>query len=258
MSGTRPAFLLAPATEKRRRGLLIVAHGECGGQRRNGFVRQVAAEALERGGFARVETAFVNVPGSISEGARRLAEYDTDVLPLFIADGYYARSLMPRELRRAGSLGRTRVLPTLGALPALPGMLAEAAADKARRAGLDARQCTVLLAAHGSSKSPACRHASERIAAALAGLEAFAAVDTGYLDEPPFIAEQIAALPRPLLVVGLFVGQGMHGEGDLSALAETHRDKRVVLVHLNDCGEKLAFALIAPLAAKRPLLAQSA
>lgn len=102
------------------------------------------------------------------------------VFPLFMAPGWFTRTAIPARLHQAGAAG-WRVLPPFGAAQAVQDL----ALRLVRESGADA----VLLAAHGSFKSPE----PARIARALA---VRIAAETGLRAEAAFIdqAPQLAAV----------------------------------------------------------------
>lgn len=148
---------------------------------------------------AQIETLAARVaallPGWRVDGAT-LADPDslarvrdaTVILPLFMADGWFTRSEMPRRLKRAGVEG-ARILPPFGADPALPGVGMRLAVDAAQASGIDPADATLVIAGHGSSKSSASADATRDFAASIAAENCFAHVVTGFIEEPPFLRD---------------------------------------------------------------------
>ncbi len=146
------------------------------------------------------------------------------IYPLFMADGYFVNKAIPRQFAPHEDRDLT-VLTPLGLHPGLPSLVAQLAVDTARAAGVDARLHELLLAAHGSKHEPASRLATDDVAGKLRQLDRFAGVSVSFLEEAPFVADQLAAISRPVIVVGLFAGQGMHGAGDVpEAVRESGRE----------------------------------
>lgn len=235
----RPGVVPPRATNKQRSvetraestiafALLLAAHGERRPGAENDGALKLAARVAERGAAAAVEVGFLKGAPSIAEAVRRLSGYDLLVYPLFLADGYFTRTLLPRQLEEAGAFGRGRatcLLPPLGLDPALAELtLSEASAVANSRGWLTFRTTLVLLA-HGSSNNPASRLATERMAAMLAARADFARVRVAFLEESPSLGEAVGPLRDPVVVVGLFAGEGMHGGRDVPQLiAEIGRD----------------------------------
>jgi sirohydrochlorin ferrochelatase len=146
---------------------------------------------------------------------------DIVVYPLFLADGYFTRVALPRLVEQAKQRDATRtisILQPLGLEPALADVIAdEAAAAAHSRANLPAETSIVLLA-HGSKKDQASRMATERLADRLRQRQCFYDARIALLEEAPSLADAIEGMSGPIIVVGLFAGEGMHGVDDARRL----------------------------------------
>ncbi len=132
------------------------------------------------------------------------------VFPLFMAGGWFTRHLIPARLAEAGATG-WQVLEPFGCDPAVQ--------DLAVRIAAQSGAARVLLAAHGSSKSPApsaiARHLAARITAAT-GAEAAAA----FIDQTPRLA-LATGYGADAVCLPFFAMPGGHVTTDLpAALAE--------------------------------------
>jgi len=241
MSGTRSPSPKAPATERPREALLIVAHGDRGGAGGNRLASTLA-EALRRGsrfaavgvGYLRADPPFEQVAADMvaAQVGQRLR-----VLPLLMSDGYYARQEIPQRLG-LGEAGAPEIAiePPLGLHPGLAELVAGQAAATLQQSGFDAARATLLLVAHGSTKSETSAAASRHLATAIQARRQFARVDVAFLEEPPFLAEQLQSLAPPLCAFGLFVGDGMHAGDDLPRAVERCRRADIMLAPpLADC-----------------------
>jgi len=222
MSGTRSHSPKAPATEAPAAALLIVAHGDCGGERANRLAGRIARHMRRSDRFSDVAVGYMRGTPGLAEAAAAIDGGEVRVCPLFMSDGYYVRRAIPARLQldREGSdrSGRRfRIMPPTGLSGHLPAIIATAAEARARAASLAPAEAGLLLVAHGSTKDPASRFAAEAVADAIRGAGWFAAVDTAYLEEAPFLTGQLAALPGPVIVAGLFIGEGMHVTEDVQA-----------------------------------------
>jgi sirohydrochlorin ferrochelatase len=81
--------------------------------------------------------------------------------------------------------------------------------------GCQAEEANVILMAHGSRRDPASRLAAQGLAERLGGGVPFRSIGVALLEEPPSLQEAVAGLAGPILVVGLFCGNGMHGAEDV-------------------------------------------
>jgi sirohydrochlorin cobaltochelatase len=240
MSGTRSHLHKAPAIECRPRpSLLIVAHGECGGTGGDRLVYRLADRVRGWPQFSRVDTCFIRAEPSIKDVTQSLPPGETTVYPLFMSDGYYVKRAIPDYLgsgSRPGAPDRpaVRIMRPIGLSPKLPKLVADLARRAALGAGIDCRKAILLLAAHGSTKSPESRDATLAVASALENANLFGGVEAGFLEEAPFLGDQLADLSGPVVTVGLFIGEGMHGAEDLPrAVRECGRDDLVLAAPLS-------------------------
>jgi sirohydrochlorin ferrochelatase len=199
--------------------LVLAAHGE----RRNGAdnegVARLAARLRARGIAAGY--GFIKGAPSIAEAVARFSDQDILVYPLFLADGYFTRTLLPQRLAQAGAFSRDRaveILPPLGLDPALAPLVSARAVVEAESRGWAAEHTEVVLLAHGSRSNTASRIAAERLAEQVAASHAFAGQHVALLEEPPALGAVVSTLSGPVVVVGLFVGEGLHGGGDAPRL----------------------------------------
>lgn len=151
------------------------------------------------------------------------------VFPLFMSEGYFTSTAIPARLglNEADSTARrgdVLLLPPLGVLPGLTARIEAFALAYAAKNGLSPGEHCLLLLGHGSTKTPRARASIDAHRRALAGRTQFAGVTAAYLEEPPFIADVVAASPRGLLAVGMFAGAGLHGGEDATALLRTKPD----------------------------------
>lgn len=196
-------------------GLLLAAHGE----RRQGAANQGVerlAETLRGRGLA-VAVGFVSGAPSIGDGLRALGDCDVVVYPLFQSEGYFTRIRLPQLLQEAAGAGRTiRILPPLGCDPLLAdlivGRLVVAASEQSRKPS------DVILLAHGSTKDASSRLAAEQLAESVRKRAMFRTVRVALLEEPPSLRKAAAELTGPIVVLGLFAGDGLHGGNDAPRL----------------------------------------
>ncbi len=229
MSGTRSHFPKEQAISSLPT-LLIAAHGERGGRGDDALVHALARHFEESRDYGTVKPCFVRGEPAINTISKTLPRNDIWVYPLFLSNGYYVKNAIPKALN-IGANGRDaagrqiQLMQPLGIQPGLAEIVAGLAQNTLQTNGQKPDEVNLLLAAHGSSKDPASRLAAEVVADNLAGLSQFKSINTAYLEEPPMLDDQLATLPGPMVVVGLFVGEGMHGGGDLpEAVAGCARD----------------------------------
>ncbi|MEZ5785619.1 MAG: CbiX/SirB N-terminal domain-containing protein [Xanthobacteraceae bacterium] len=217
----RGSVLAVPTQGANEFALLLAAHGERRPGAANDGALQLAAALAERAAASAVAVGFLKGSPSIAESVQRLSSYDLLVYPLFLSDGYFTRKLLPRQLEEAGAFGRGRatcLLPPLGLDPALADLMLDEAAAAAHHQSWPTFHTNLVLLAHGSSNNPASRLATEQMAEMLAARAVFARVRVAFLEEPPSLQDAVSRLSEPVVVVGLFAGDGLHGGGDAPRL----------------------------------------
>ena len=204
---------------------MIVAHGERGGRGDDRIVHELTGRLPTSQIYSSVQCCFISKEPSLKRVLEGTAAGPVTIYPLFMSDGYFVSSAIPRAIAAAGQSNRkVTVLAPLGLDSGLPGLVAELAQTAASGAARCGRDCSLLLAAHGSRHDDASRRATERVAADISEMKLFADVTTGFLEEEPFLEDRIATVAGPVIAVGLFAGQGMHGKDDLSrAIAKSGR-----------------------------------
>lgn len=182
---------------------LIVAHGQPSDPRTAG----AALEALA----ARVEALLpgwsVGAATLAEEGAlaRAIAGRESGaVFPMFMAGGWFTRVQIPRKLAEAGAAGWT-VLEPFGCDPAVHDLCVTLVREAEGR--------EVILAAHGSFKSPAPSDIAVHVAGRIAA-ETGAKVAAGFIDQEP----QLSSLTgRGGVCLPFFAAGGGHVSEDIPA-----------------------------------------
>lgn len=135
--------------------------------------------------------------------------------PLFMAGGWFTRTHLPARLAEAGA-GGWQVLEPFGCDPALQALAAEVMRDAISERGWKPAQTRLLLAAHGSFKSPVPAAIgmmlARRIAADL-GLQDAAAA---FIDQTPQLAHAAGYGPQSLCLP-FFAAEGGHVTEDIPA-----------------------------------------
>jgi len=213
--------------------LLLAAHGERRADADNAGVARLAGRLVAADVAPEVGFGFIKGSPSVDEAIRALSSRDILVYPLFLADGYFTRVALPQlvEQARQQDVARTiSILPPVGLEPALADLIADEAVAAALAHAIAPEATTVVLLAHGSTKDRASRTAAEQMAQRMRQRGCFRDTRIALLEEPPSLAEAIAGTRGPVIVVGLFAGEGVHGADDARRLvAELGRDD-VVLV----------------------------
>ncbi len=188
--------------------ILIVAHGQPGDPE----PQQQAVEALAARIAAHLPRAQVRGATLAMPGALNVATPETLIYPMFMASGWFTRSELPRRLALAGAEG-ARVLPPFGSSPGLPALCLQLIADAAAAQGWPPGETHLLIAAHGSGRSPAPAKAARDLADQLA--PHVAATTCGFIEEAPFIADAARDLPARTICLPLFATNADHVTEDL-------------------------------------------
>mgnify|MGYP001767379296 CR=1 FL=1 len=208
-----------PAHDSAPKHALIVAHGSPADPAPQ--ERWLAALAVRVAMWCpgwQVRAATLAAEGAL---AAALARNPNPVIyPLFMAEGWFTRSHLPQRLAAAGGAG-LRQLPAFGHDPDLPSLIAAAAIAGAADHGLPPAETTLLLAAHGSQRSPASARITESIADTLRQTTGFARITTGYVEQDPWLADSARTCRAPALCLPLFATRAGHVAEDVpQALAE--------------------------------------
>lgn len=165
--------------------------------------------------------------------------------PMFMADGWFTQVELPRRLIAAGwpeplappagpkadhdrpagacdgLAGGLQIVPPFGLDPGIEDLAQARLLAGAAQLGLRPADLHVLLAAHGSGRSPAPAAVARRLARRLVARLGLASIRTAFIDQAPQIADSVAAAPRPQLCLPFFALAGGHVEQDLpQALAQ--------------------------------------
>lgn len=219
MSITRSHSQRAPATKPAiapaRVGVLLAGHGSPS--------RPAAAECLARHAASlRASGRFADVRHAVLEGGPDPALVRswldgmdlTLIVPMFMSDGYFTRTALPARL---GPSPAAEVLtcPPLGLWSELADLVATIALAARRARGWQDGDWDLLLVAHGSTKDPGSRQATESLADQLVDLTGMARLRTAYLEQAPYLSAEAAKLDKPTVAVGLFAAEGVHAVEDV-------------------------------------------
>jgi sirohydrochlorin cobaltochelatase len=211
--------------------LVLLAHGDRGGERRNGTLTALSRRLRALLPDLEVRAGAFNGEPGIDEAMRRLPPRGAvHVYPLFMSEGYFTRSAIPDALEGHVDPGEGRVIvhPPLGVASGLTDIVSSRARQGARRLGVADGAATILLAGHGSVKGDAARLAIEEQRRRLEAKGAFAAVRAAYLEEAPYIDPTLETLRDPLVVVGMFAGDGLHAAEDVPESIARLAPRRIV------------------------------
>lgn len=190
---------------------VILAHGQPSDPDRaaaelEAFAALVARLMPDR----QVLAATLAQPGALAH-AVATAGQKAQVFPLFMAGGWFTRILIPKRLAEAGAPD-WQVLEPFGCDPALHDLAAtvvtEALADQ------PAAQRQALLAAHGSSKSPAPATIAHHVARVIQTRTGIARVEAAFIEQSPTLSSA-TGFTTSAVCLPFFAAAGGHVSEDI-------------------------------------------
>jgi len=191
--------------------LVLAGHGSHLNANSSLPIHAHARELRRRGRFEEVRTAFWKEEPSLARALDGCAAPEVVVVPVFISNGYFTRTVIPREMRLDGPETvrdgqRIRLTPPVGTDPSLADVILE----RAREAGAS-RSDAVAVLGHGTRRDSE----SEKNVYAMADLVAatghFAEAGAVFLDQEPGMLDLLERFRAPtVVVVPLFIAEGWH------------------------------------------------
>lgn len=193
-----------------------------------------AVDALRALGIAdEIAAGFWKELPGFSRVLDTLTADDVTLLPMFTAQGYFTRQVIPGEIplnlpltpqpplpafggfaRKRGegeSTRRIRMARTLGEHPRIGEIIEQRARDAIAQHGLAPSEVAVAVIGHGTKNNPTSRAATESQADRLRGLGIAAEVAAVYLDDDPEIPTVYETTSAPVIVaVPYFLAAGSH------------------------------------------------
>lgn len=213
--------------------LLIVGHGSTVNPDSGAPSLAHAAALRRRGVFGQVACVFWKEEPSFRDWPLLFdpAIRDVYVVPNFISEGYFTRTVIPRELEldrlpdgapaplttRADTGQRWHYCEPVGNHPAMTALLLRRAHEVAP--GVDEAQTALLIVGHGTALNDNSAVAAKEQAARIRALGRYAAVLNTYMEEPPLIADWAELTSAAnVIVVPFFISDGLHSYQDIPVL----------------------------------------
>jgi sirohydrochlorin cobaltochelatase len=206
--------------------LLIVGHGSTVNPASSAPTLAHAAAIRSRGIFADVACCFWKEEPSLRDALvffRDPAIRDVFVVPNFISEGYFTRTVIPRELELTGATTERRngqvwkYCEPVGSHDSMTGHLLERAREIAP--GVSEADATLLIVAHGTSLNDNSAVAAKEQAEKIRALGRYADVLNVYMEEPPLVSDWMHLTKTPhVVVVPFFISDGLHSYEDIPAL----------------------------------------
>jgi sirohydrochlorin cobaltochelatase len=203
--------------------LLIVGHGSTVNPDSSAPTLAHAADIRRRGIFADVACSFWKEEPSLRDTLlffRDPAIRDVYVVPNFISEGYFTRTVIPRELeltgpethRQSGQIWKyCKPVGNHQQMTELLLQRAHAVAPKIPEA-----ETTLLVVGHGTGLNDNSAIAAKHQVEIIRALNRYAAVLNVYMEEPPLVSDWLKLTQtRNVVVVPFFVSDGLHSYEDI-------------------------------------------
>ena len=218
--------------QPRDSALLIVGHGSTVNPDSSAPSLARAAEIRAQGTFREVACVFWKEEPGLRDWPLLFEPglASIYVVPNFISEGYFTRTVIPRELDLQRlpdgspaplthrSDGQTwKYCAPAGNHPAMTDLLLERAREVAP--GVPPAETSLLIVGHGTSLNDNSAVAAKQQVEKIRALGLYASVMSTYMEEPPLISDWAALTETPnVVVVPFFISDGLHSYQDIPVL----------------------------------------
>lgn len=206
--------------------LLIVGHGSTVNPSSSKPTLMHAATIRRRRIFSEVACCFWKEEPSLRDALfffRDPAIPEVYVVPNFISEGYFTRTVIPRELELAGpetarASGQIwKYCEPVGSHESVTEHLLERAREIAP--GVNEKNAGLLIVAHGTSLNDNSAVAAKEQVEKIRRLGRYAEVLNVYMEEPPLVSDWASLTKsKNVVVVPFFISDGLHSYEDIPAL----------------------------------------
>lgn len=202
--------------------LVIIGHGSTVNPDSSAPTFDHAAALRARGVFGEVHCAFWKEEPSCRQVLHMVDRDDIYVVPNFISEGYFTKTVIPRELDLAGPVtqrgGRVvKYCEPVGNDARMTELLLRRAAEIAP--GIDPARTSLFIVGHGTNLNDNSAAAAKREVERIAARGLYAEVRSAYMEEEPLIAKWDEYSTQPnVVVVPFFISDGLHSYEDIPVL----------------------------------------
>ncbi|HEX8295073.1 MAG TPA: CbiX/SirB N-terminal domain-containing protein [Chthoniobacteraceae bacterium] len=202
--------------------LVIVGHGSTVNPDSSAPTFDHAEEIARRGVFGGVYCAFWKEEPSLRQILHMIDEEEIYVVPNFISEGYFTRTVIPRELELSGSVtqrgGRTiKYCEPVGSHPRMTELLLHRAEQIAP--GIPKSETSLFIVGHGTDLNDNSAAAAKREVERIRALGIYGEVLNAYMEEEPLIAKwDEHSCCANVIVVPFFIADGLHSYEDIPVL----------------------------------------
>lgn len=202
--------------------LVLVGHGSTLNPDSSEPTQAHARAIRRRGLFQEVHCCFWKEEPSMREVLRMVESRTVYIVPVFISEGYFTRTVIPRELELEGAVTRRRDRKILycdpvGSHPRMTEALLERAREVAP--GVPPEASSLLIVGHGTELNENSARAVKDQVARIGERGLYAQVGAAYMEEPPLVADwDVLTSQQHVVVVPFFISDGLHSFQDIPVL----------------------------------------
>lgn len=196
-------------------GLLLLAHGSSKSEGSSRPTRDLAGELRRRRIFGEVAAAFWKEGPRPRQVLASLKSAQVYIVPNLISEGYFTRTVFPRELGIGGAItekdGRSLFYcRPVGSHPSMTPLICHRALTALQQDTV-AAEAALLIVGHGTAKEPNSALAIHGRVDAVRKLGLFAEVHAAFLEQEPSISRwREITSRRDVVVVPFFISNGPH------------------------------------------------
>lgn len=202
--------------------LIIVGHGSTMNPDSSAPTLEHARAIRERGIFREVACCFWKEEPSMREALRMVEGDDIYIVPDFISEGYFTRTVIPREFELDGPITQrgARVIKycdPVGNHPHMTDVLLKRARETAP--GVPEGETSLFIVGHGTALNDNSARAAKDQVARIGAMGLYAEVFAAYMEEPPLVSDWYAMSSQPnVMIVPFFIADGLHSYQDIPVL----------------------------------------
>ena len=202
--------------------LVIAGHGSTINPDSSTPTLEHARRIREMRVFAEVAVCFWKEEPGFGEVLRSVDSPEVFIVPNFISEGYFTRTVIPREMGLDGATTRRdgRVIhycEPAGSHASMTSLLIRQA--KSVAPGVPPAETSLFIVGHGTGLDANSAAAARSQAALIAASGEYAEVFPAYMEEEPLVADwhRLATQPN-VVVVPFFISDGLHSYQDIPVL----------------------------------------
>ncbi len=202
--------------------VILVGHGSTLNPDSSAPTHAHARTLRERGLFREVHSCFWKEEPSMREVFRMVESKTIYVVPVFISEGYFTQTVIPRELELEGPVTRRDGMDIyycdpVGSHPRMTEVLLHRAQEVAPNVPIETT--SLFIVGHGTDLNDNSARAAKEQAARIGALNTYGEVISSYMEEPPLIADWQKISHQPnVVIVPFFIADGLHSYQDIPVL----------------------------------------